>query len=243
MADYQESTYREEQERTGLPRTGPIEPEGSKPARTNVIKWLPILIILIYFGLSYFRIPVLTAIGQYLVVSYPPEKSDLIVCMGGNNAVRGLATADAYKMGLAPKIYIVREELIDGYHELKQRGIQYPESIDLLAMILKGLGVPEEAIIRGDVQSRSTWEEAELVKALAERMNYRSIILITSPTHTRRTYLTFRKVMDEKSYRLFIVPSPYSEFKPDTWWQSRRHAREVLWEYQKLLYYTLKSLG
>ena len=243
MADYQEGTYKQEQEKTGFPKPRPIEPEGSSQSRISVIKWLPILIILIYFGLSYFRIPVLTAIGQYLVVSYPPEKSDLIVCLGGNNVERGLATAEAYKMGLAPKIYIVREELPDGYRELKQRGIQYPESIDLLVMILKGLGVPEEAVIRGDVQSRSTWEEAELVKALAERMNYKSIILITSPTHTRRTYLSFRKIMGEKEYRLFIVPSPYSEFKPDTWWQSRRHAREVLFEYQKLLHYALKGLG
>jgi len=243
MADYQEGTYKQEQEKTGFPKPRPIEPEGSSQSRISVVKWLPILIILIYFGLSYFRIPVLTAIGQYLVVSYPPEKSDLIVCLGGNNVERGLATAEAYKMGLAPKIYIVREELPDGYRELKQRGIQYPESIDLLVMILKGLGVPEEAVIRGDVQSRSTWEEAELVKALAERMNYKSIILITSPTHTRRTYLSFRKIMDEKEYRLFIVPSPYSEFKPDTWWQSRRHAREVLFEYQKLLHYALKGLG
>jgi uncharacterized SAM-binding protein YcdF (DUF218 family) len=243
MADYQEGTYNQEQEKIGFPKPGPIEPEGSSQSRISLIKWLPILIILIYFGLSYFRIPVLTAIGQYLVVSYPPEKSDLIVCLGGTNVERGLATADAYKMGLAPKIYIVREELPDGYRELKQRGIDYPESIDLLVMILKGLGVPEGAIIRGDVQSRSTWEEAELVKALVERMNYKSIILITSPTHTRRTYLTFRKIMGEKEYRLFIVPSPYSEFKPDTWWQSRRHAREVLWEYQKLLYYTLKGFG
>jgi uncharacterized SAM-binding protein YcdF (DUF218 family) len=243
MADYQDSTYKQEYEKTGLPRTGPIEPDGSKVSRTNVIKWLPILIILIYFGLSYFRIPVLTAIGRYLVVSYPPEKSDLIVCLGGNNVERGLATADVYKMGLAPKIYIVREELPDGYRELKQRGIQYPESIDLMVMILQGLGVPEQAVIKGEVQSRSTWEEAELVKALAERMNYRSIILITSPAHTRRTYLTFRKIMGEKESRLFIVPSAYSEFKPDTWWQSRRHAREVLLEYQKLLHYALKGLG
>jgi len=133
--------------------------------------------------------------------------------------------------------------LPDGYRELKQRGIQYPESIDLMVMILKGLGVPEEAVIKGEVPSRSTWEEAELVKALAERMNYTSIILITSPTHTRRTYLTFRKIMGEKEPRLFIVPSAYSEFKPDTWWQSRRHAREVLLEYQKLLHYALKGLG
>jgi len=133
--------------------------------------------------------------------------------------------------------------LPDGYRELKQRGIQYPESIDLMVMILKGLGVPEEAVIKGEVPSRSTWEEAELVKALAERMNYRSIILITSPTHTRRTYLTFRKIMGEKESRLFIVPSAYSEFKPDTWWQSRRHVREVLLEYQKLLHYALKGLG
>ena len=243
MAQYQESMNKQPEEKAGFPRTGPVEPDGSKSSAINVVKWLSILIILAYFSLSYFRIPVLTAVGQYLVVSYPPEKSDLIVCLGGNNVERGLATADAYKMGLAPKIYIVREELPDGYQELKQRGIRYPESIDLLEMILKGSGVSEEAVIRGEVQSGSTREEAELVKALAERMNFRSVILITSPAHTRRTYLTFREIMGEQEYRLSIVPSPYSQFKPDHWWQSRRHAREVLFEYQKLLYYVIKGLG
>ncbi len=243
MADYQVSSHEQEEEKTAFPRPGPIEPEGSKPGGIRVIKWLPVLIILIYFALSYFRVPVLTAIGRYLVVSHPPEKSDLIVCLAGNNVERGLAAADAFKMGLAPKIYIAREELPDGYQELKQRGIHYPESIDLLAMMLKGLGVPETAIIRGDLPSRSTWEEAALVKELAERMRYKSIVLVTSPIHTKRTYFAFRKVMGEKQYRLSIVPSPYSEFKPDSWWQSRKHAREVLWEYQKLLHYTLTSLG
>jgi uncharacterized SAM-binding protein YcdF (DUF218 family) len=243
MADYQESAYKQGEETTTFPKPGPIEPEGSRPGRAIVFKWLPILIILIYFAFSYFKIPILTAMGQYLVVSKPPEKSDLIVCLAGDNIERGLATADAFKMGLAPRIYIAREELPDGYQELKQRGIHYPESVDLLVMLLKGLGVPEAAVIKSDLPSRSTWEEAELVKGLAERMNYKSIILITSPTHTRRTYLTFSKIMGEKEYRLFIVPSPYSEFKADSWWQSRKYAREVLWEYQKVLYYTLKSLG
>ena len=242
MADYQDNTHRQQEEKITFPTPGPIDQEASKSGRISLVKWLPILIILIYFALSYFRIPVLTAMGEYLVVSTPPEKSDLIVCLAGNNIERGLATADAFKMGLAPRIYIAREEVPDGYWELKQRGVQYPESIDWLVMLLKGLGVPEAAVIRGDTPSRSTWEEAELVKGLAEKMNYKSIILITSPIHTRRTYLTFKKIMGEKEYRLFVVPSPYSEFKAQSWWQSRKFAKEVLWEYQKLFHYTLKSL-
>ena len=242
MADYQDNTHRQQEEKTTFPQPGPIDQETSRPGRISVVKWLPILIILIYFALSYFRVPVLTAIGEYLVVSSAPEKSDLIVCLAGNNIERGLATADAFKMGLAPRIYIAREEVPDGYWELKQRGVQYPETIDLLVMILKGLGVPEAAVIRGDTPSGSTWQEAELVKGLAEKMNYKSIVLVTSPIHTRRTYLTFKKIMGEKEYRLFVVPSPYSEFKAQTWSQSRRFEREVLVEYQKLFYYTLESL-
>jgi uncharacterized SAM-binding protein YcdF (DUF218 family) len=125
---------------------------------------------------------------------------------------------------------------------LKQKGIAYPESIDLVTMIFRGLGVPESAVIRSDQPVENTFEEAERVAALVEDKQYRSLILVTSPTHSRRAWLTFKKVIPDKDFRIAVMPTPYSKFDAETWWKTRRYVREVIVEYQKLIYYNAKGL-
>jgi uncharacterized SAM-binding protein YcdF (DUF218 family) len=207
--------------------TSPFKPSA-------ILKWL------VYFLISFFHIPLLTAIGRYLVMEHPPEKSDLIVCMGGGNIERGLAAADAYKKGLAPNIYISREKLPDGYGLLEEKGIKYPEEGDLLERLLLDLGVPESAIIRGDLEIDNSWDEAGLIREEVEKRGFKSIIIITSPTHSRRSWLTFRKVFEGTDVRVQSLPSRYSGFSVKGWWNDRGYLRDVLIEYEKLLYYKLK---
>ncbi|MBU2499245.1 MAG: YdcF family protein, partial [Proteobacteria bacterium] len=214
----------------------PIEPEGRKIPGPNVLKWLFFAFIIFYVLIVFFHAPILTRIGKILVVEHPPQKSDLIVCLSGRNIERGLAAADAYKRELAPQILVSREELPDGYDLLREKGLQYPESRELLVAMLKELGVPESAILTGDVPVKSTFEEAEAVRALVKSNNYRSLILITSPTHSRRAWLIFKRVMRETETRLVMAPTPYSQFKPEDWWKKRRYVREVILEYEKLIY-------
>jgi len=242
MSDYQKDSYQAPETGSSFPEPKPVEPEGSKPGRTALLKWLIILVFIIYVLFSYLHVPLLAGIGRYLVLSHPSQKSDLIVCLAGQNVERGLAAADALSQGLGARIFVAREEPPDGYEILRQRGIPYPESIDLLGMILKGLGVPESAIIVGERPVKSTWEEAEFVGDVVKKRNYRSILLITSPTHSRRAYLTFRSVIPEKDCRVLVMPSPYSNFKPEDWWHHRKYAKEVLLEYQKLLHLAVKAL-
>jgi uncharacterized SAM-binding protein YcdF (DUF218 family) len=242
MSDYRESAHLALGERYSAPNPGPIEPGGSSQGRGNLLKYIIILIFIAYLLVSYLRVPILTAAGKYLVLSQPPQKSDLIVCLEGQNVERGLAAADALNQGLAPRIFVAREDLPDGYEILRQRGVPYPETIDLMVMILEGLGVPKSAIIKGERPVGSTWEEAEAVRDLIRKKNYRSILLITSPTHSRRAYLTFEKVIGGKECRLLVLPSKYSNFKPENWWQNRRYAKEVTLEYEKLIYLAFKSL-
>jgi uncharacterized SAM-binding protein YcdF (DUF218 family) len=241
MSDSQKGTHQAPAQRYSTPEPKPVEPEGSKPGRASWLKWLIILIFIAYFLFSYLHVPILTAIGKFLVLSQSPQKSDLIVCLAGENVESGLAAADALNQGLASTVFVAREEPPDGYEILRRRGIPYPETIDLTCMILKGLGVPESAIIKAERPVKSTWEEAEQVRELVKRKKYRSILLITSPTHARRAYLTFREVIEEKECRLLVVPSKYSNFKPEDWWQNRRYVEDVISEYQKLIYLGMKS--
>ena len=135
---------------------------------------------------------------------------------------------------------MAREELPDGYELLKEKGIEYPESIDLLEMILKGVGVPESAMIISDRSVTSTFDEATMVRDFVKKKGHRSLILITSPTHSRRAWLTFKRIFKEEKVRILMLPSPYSKFRPEDWWKKRRYVREVIFEYEKLLYYSLK---
>lgn len=214
--------------------------EEGKPGRPSLLKWLFFILLAIYLLLQYYHAPILTFIGRYLVVEHPLRKSDLIVCLSGKSLERGLAAAEAYKKGFAPQIFFLREKAPDGYELLKKKGINYPGRMELLAIILRGMGVPESAIHISDRPGTSTFDEAGLVKNFVKKRGYKSLIIITSPAHSRRTWLTFRKEFDNKDFRILVRPSHYSKFKPKDWWKKRRFIREVIFEYEKLIYYTLK---
>ncbi len=231
--DYQEDAFQDSK---------PIEPERKRMGKAWVLKWLFFLLAIFYVILSYYHAPILTGLGRYLIVEHPPQKSDLIVCLAGANVDRGLAVADAYGKGLAPRIFVAREVPPDGYELLEERGVNYPQSVDLMRMLLEGLGIPRSAFLTSDRPSKSTFEEANLVKDVVMKNGYSSIIVITTPYHSRRAWLTFRKVFEENDVRLLMLPSPYSDFNPTDWWKKRRYLREVIIEYQKLIYYALKYL-
>jgi uncharacterized SAM-binding protein YcdF (DUF218 family) len=222
------------------PDTGPVGGERSS-GRGRSIRWVLFGILIFYTLVGVYHTQILTTLGRFLVVEHTPTRSDLIVCLSGGNIERGLAAADCYRKGLAPKIFIAPEEPPDSFELLKSRSIEYPRTIDLFVDLVLKLGVPRSAILIGERPSGSTAGEASLVRELLAREGYRSIILVTSPTHSRRSFLTFSKILGS-DVRIQMVPSPYSSFNPEDWWKQRKYARGVLWEYQKLVYYYLKEL-
>lgn len=242
MADDLENRDSVDYQEGGFQDSTPIEPERKRMGRTWMLKWLFFVLAIVYVLLSYYHVPILTGLGRYLIVEHTPQKSDLIVCLAGGNVERGLAVADAYKRGLAPRVFMAREVPPDGYALLKERNIDYPESVDLMRMLLEELGIPESAFFTSDRASKSTFEEAHLVRDLVMNGDYNSLILITTPYHSRRAWLTFRKVFEKDDLRILMLPSSYSDFRPEDWWKKRRYLREVIIEYQKLIYYRLKYL-
>ncbi len=218
----------------------PIEPEGKKLNRPSIIKWALFLLFVVYLLISYYHAPILTYLGGYLIVEHPLKKADLIVCLSGSPVERGLGAAGLYKKGMAPRIFVSREPLPDGNEVLKRKGIHYPETRGLLLMILKGLGVPRSACHTSDSIARSTIEEAMVVREYAKKRGYRSLIIVTSPIHTRRAWLCYRQVFGRDKVKIIMAPTRYSNFRTNDWWKTRRYVKAVIIEYQKLLYYYIK---
>ncbi len=218
----------------------PIEPEKKRFTGPSLFKWAIFLILILYTLVSYFHAPILKSAGSYLVVKHSLKKADLIVCLLGGPVVRGLEAADLYKMGLAPYIFIGREELPDGIEALNERGVRFPESKALLIRMLEKLGVPGSACLTSDNFADSTMGEAKVIGDFVREKGFRSLIIVTSPTHTRRAWLTFENVLEKDDVEVMMAPSRHTTFKPDDWWKTRKYAKEVIFEYQKLIYYTLK---
>jgi uncharacterized SAM-binding protein YcdF (DUF218 family) len=231
-----------EEKRSVGSESKPVEPEGAKWGRPNVLRIIFFLVVILYLALSYYHAPILKRFGRFLIVEHTPQKSELVVCLAGSNVDRALAAADVYKQGLAPKVFVTREEIPHGYGLLQQRGVSYPESRDLLVMALKAQGVPESALVISDVPVKSTEEEAAVVTGFMEENHYRSIILVTSPIQSRRAWLTFRRVIENKETQIFVLPTSYSGFNPENWWANRQYVYDVVLEYEKLIYDTLKNL-
>jgi uncharacterized SAM-binding protein YcdF (DUF218 family) len=143
-------------------------------------------------------------------------------------------------MGLATRIFVGREALPDGHAVLEGKKVHFPESRDLLIMILQGLGVPRSDCIVSDNFVDSTFEEAKIVREIALKQGYRTLIIVTSPMHARRSLLTFKKVFGKDDVKIMMQPSKYSDFRSNDWWKKKKYLREVIVEYQKLIYFALK---
>ncbi|MBN1850273.1 MAG: YdcF family protein [Deltaproteobacteria bacterium] len=220
-----------------IPESEPIEPGGVKLTKLTWIRWLVFFLLVVYVLLTHYHAAILTAFGRYLMFDHPLQPADLIVCLAGSNIERGLETADIYQMGMAPKIFIAKEQPLDGYALIQEKGVGYPLYVDLLRYLLEDLGVPSSAILSDETPVSSTLAEAELVREIVETEGFRSIIVVTSAYHTRRTWLTYKKVFDEMNVQIRIRYSRYSEFHPADWWKNRVYLRTVVLEYQKLIYY------
>lgn len=231
------NAHESREEETTIPEGGPIDQNGQKMIRLSLVRWIVLGFILIYMLLTYFHAPILTGLGKYLVVSHSPEKSDLIVCLPGATVERGLATAELYGKGFATRIFLPRERPPDGTRVLMERGVNYPEKKDLLTTLLKELGVPGDAMFISDQFVASLFEEAEMVRKVVDDEGYRSIIVVTSPIHSRRTWLTFKKVFKgNENLPILVIPTPYSSFNPEDWWKKGPYLNEVIGEYGNLIF-------
>jgi uncharacterized SAM-binding protein YcdF (DUF218 family) len=220
----------------------PIEPEGLRIRKPSFLKLFVFMLFASYFLLSYYHAPLLARLAKLLVVEHQLEQADLVVCLAGQPIERGLAAAEVYNNGLAPLVFYAREELPDGSDFLRAQKVHFPEDRDLAIQMLEELGVPRSACLSSERLAGSTYEEALIVRSVVQDRGFKTVIVVTSPTHTRRAWWTYRKVFENQSVDVRMLPSSFSSFKTDDWWKSRQYLREVIVEYQKLIYYALKHL-
>ena len=179
---------------------------------------------------------VLRGLGSWLVVEDPLQKADAIVVLGGTMYERQMEAVDLFKEGWAPRIYVLRELADWGEAELIARGITYTRVVDLQIDTMQQLGVPSDRIDVLDAAG-STAEEAQHVLGLATGQRFKTVIVVTSKQHTRRSRLVMNRRMSGSGVTVIVRPSRYDRSNVDRWWTERATLRFTLFETQRLFGY------
>jgi uncharacterized SAM-binding protein YcdF (DUF218 family) len=184
-------------------------------------------------GLAAFHSPILRSVGAWLHVEGRPERADAIVVLAGGTPWREATAAELWKQGWAPRIIISKPFERPELDEMLRLGIRQLDLQGEARLALEKYGVPANRIVAIRETSRTTEPELRLVYDAVKPLDYRRLIFVTSPEHTRRVRLIWSRQAPAGPQG--IVVAAREEFPFGDWWRRRRAAESVLHEYLGLL--------
>ena len=202
-------------------------------SRVRLTKYL--FFILIGYLLLFYT-PLVWFAGNQLAVRHAPKKVDAIVVFSGDgessyiNQSYQRRTLDAihyFKSGYAPLII------------LSSGKDQTISEVEIIRSLLINRQVPGQSIKILNQYPRSTYENVVLVKDILNRGNVSSILLITSPYHSRRALWVWRKAMPELNvFAPMVIDTPNSS---PQWSASLDQIKVIIYEYAAIVYYWCKG--
>jgi uncharacterized SAM-binding protein YcdF (DUF218 family) len=195
------------------------------------------VVVIILVGVPAAVAIALPALGTWLVVADPLVRSDAIFVLDGRTPSREVEAASLYHRRLAPMVAVsrARDPLEIPRHLARFPSIQ--ESADL---VLTNVGVPRHAILRLDPEVQNTKEELAVIDGVARARGFRRIILVTSPSHTRRVRILWDA--RDSVVAAVIHPSSYETFDARRWWRSRHGVEAMLHELGGIVNFKLGSV-
>jgi len=180
-------------------------------------------------------------IARFLIVRAEPARADVLVVLSGasvyDERVRhGIALLQE---GRARAIVLTNDGLRGRWSRRRQANLT---SVERAKDALLDAGVPEQQLIVLKSRVNSTYDEATAVRSFAGSAGITSVLVVTSPYHSRRALWVFRRVLEPAGVRVGIdspLPGEQSP-RPGAWWLSRVGWHSVAVEYVKLVYYRIK---
>jgi uncharacterized SAM-binding protein YcdF (DUF218 family) len=191
------------------------------------------------FGIG-FLLPLLGAIGvgvfrnagHWLVREDPLGKADVIVVLSGGLQFRAEGAASVFKSGCAPAVWVSKPGGPQG--ELAALEIHFVGEEEYNREILVQEGVPDSAIEIFPDFIANTQDEVEEIAREMRRDGKHTVIIVTSPQHTRRVKALWRKLVGDDP-RLIVRAAPDDPFNADRWWRNTQDVLAVVRESLGLL--------
>lgn len=188
------------------------------------MKWLVVLLTLLAL-VAVMVAGVFFGLGYYLSPQDQLKRADAIVAIsGGETYTRTDEAIELYKKGLAPRIIFSGAALDPNS----------PSNAATMAGRAREAGVRASDILLEEA-STNTRENAVDVAAIMQDKNINSIILVTSPYHQRRAYITFRRALGS-DVTIVNHSSLDQNWRRSHWWDTSYSRSLTLSESQKVLY-------
>ncbi len=205
--------------------------ENRRPTRGGIFLALGLLVSLVWA----FAPRLANGYAQWLVISDPLPHADTAIALSGAEGERLLAAIELYRAGTVDQILIVgpTSPILKVY--TGEEGLSQGEAKRRIA-VKKGIR-EEHALL--ELGATSTYEEAESTVDRAQREGWSSIVVVTSPMHTRRSRATFRKLLEDTGIEVYMhhLPLDRSTQNPKEWWTREGDTMAVFTETVKLGFY------
>ncbi len=171
-------------------------------------------------------------LGRWLVREDPLGPADVILVLSGGMPQRAEEAGELFRNGYAPEVWVSRPE--GPQAELRGLGVQFLGEEEYDHLILIHLGVPESAIHVLPDPAIDTEQEIEETSREMRRNRKSSVIIVTSPEHTRRVRALWDRLAGA-DLKLVVRAAHKDPIDADHWWRNTRDAYAVLREILGLL--------
>jgi len=173
-------------------------------------------------------------LGRWLVVSDPLRTARAIVVLCGAPPFRAMEAAKIYREGWAPEVWVTHAERASQEAVFERLGIK-PAGEDALSVeVLEKMGVPGRAIRVLPQPVANTEQEERVVTEELKRVGGGSIIIVTSPPHTRRARAIWHALHGDNP-PVMVRGSTDEPYDANHWWRNTDDASAVSHEVLGLL--------
>ena len=201
-------------------------------------RWLRLAILVLLLAAAIMAVPrartaTLRTLGHALVIDDRVTSADVIVISVDASSAGVLEAADLVRNGVSKAVAVFAEVPGSAELELNRRGIPHPDRASRAVQQLELLGVTNPMRIPTPVDG--TTAEARVLSSWVGEHGFRTVVMITTADHTRRTRRVLRRAFAGQNTHVVVHAARHSEFKADTWWHTRTGIRTGITEAQKLL--------
>jgi uncharacterized SAM-binding protein YcdF (DUF218 family) len=166
-------------------------------------------------------------LGSWLIVEDPLERSVAIAVLSGRMPSRALEAARIYKQGYAPQVWLTHST--EPAETMEKLGVPYTGEESYNKLVLMKEGVPESAIQSLDPPILNTADEMKAIGQALAKDQGKSVILVTSKVHTRRTRTLWR-LISLKDGQAIVRGVRDDDFDARHWWRKTTDALDVVRE-------------
>lgn len=190
------------------------------------------LIIIIVWGLIRLCVPILEYI---LIVDRSLPNADALVVMAGEMPIRLPAAANLYKNEKAGRILLTNDGIFSSWSDEKQRNLYQVEWAE--ETLLK-MQVPANAIVKLPYSSSGSIHDALNTRKYVLDNRLKSIIIVTSDYHSRRSIWIFERVFQGYPVEIGV----YSIKNTITSTSALEKCKSLLLEAGKFVYYRFRYI-